>query len=386
VTCELTLAVVLLVASGLLIHSLVLLSNVNPGFDATNLLTVSTALPESKYAQPAQRTAFFERVLQEVTRLPGVRSAALTSSLPLTHYSQGSALSVEGRPDPSTGARPLVPIQHISQAYFATLRVPLREGRLFDERDFIPRADHVVIANRAFAQRHFPNDDPLGKRIRLGDPNSQWRTIVGVVGDVRHVSLSLEADAEIYVPYAGQDATSTAMLAVRTDPDPRSLANAVREVVIAVDAEQPVFAVSTMEQRIADSISAARFNAKLLGFFGFVALILASVGVYGVIAYFVGHRIHEIGIRVALGASSRDVIGMVMRQGTVMTMAGLALGLGGARFATRYLGSLLYGIGASDPLTLASAAITLGAVALAACYVPARRATRVDPLVALRYE
>jgi putative ABC transport system permease protein len=386
VTCELTLAVVLLVASGLLIRSLVLLSNVNPGFDATNLLTVSTALPESKYAQPAQRTAFFERVLQEVTRLPGVRSAALTSSLPLTHYSQGSALSVEGRPDPSTGARPLVPIQHISQAYFATLRVPLREGRLFDERDFIPRADHVVIANRAFAQRHFPNDDPLGKRIRLGDPNSQWRTIVGVVGDVRHVSLSLEADAEIYVPYAGQDATSTAMLAVRTDPDPRSLANAVREVVIAVDAEQPVFAVSTMEQRIADSISAARFSAKLLGFFGFVALVLASVGVYGVIAYFVGHRIHEIGIRVALGASSRDVIGMVMRQGTVMTMAGLALGLGGARFATRYLGSLLYGIGASDPLTLASAAITLGAVALAACYVPARRATRVDPLVALRYE
>jgi putative ABC transport system permease protein len=386
VTCELTLAVVLLVASGLLIRSLVRLSNVDPGFDATNLLTISTALPESKYRQPAQRTAFFERVLREVTRLPGVRSAALTSSLPLTHYSQGSALSVEGRPDPSTGARPLVPIQHVSRAYFATLRVPLREGRLFDEGDFTPRAEHVVVANRAFVQRYFLNDDPLGKRIRLGDPNSQWRTIVGVVGDVRHVSLSLEADAEVYVPYAGQDATSTAMLAVRTYADPRNLATAVREVVMALDAEQPVFAISTMEQRITDSMSGTRFNARLLGIFGFVALALASVGVYGVVAYFVAQRIREIGIRVALGASSQDVMGMVMRQGTVMTLAGLALGLGGAMFATRYLASLLYGISASDPLTLASAAITLGAVALAACYVPARRATRVDPLVALRYE
>src|SRR6266851_2247651 len=386
VTCELTLAVVLLVASGLLIRSLVLLSNVDPGFDATNLLTVSTALPESKYAQPAQRTAFFERVLQEVTRLPGVRSAALTSSLPLTNYAQGAALSVEGQPDPSSGARPLVPMQHVSQAYFTTLKVPLREGRLFDEGDFRPRAEHVVIANRAFVQRYFPNDGPLGKRIRLGDPNSQWRTIVGVVGDVRHVALSHEAEAEVYVPYAGQDATSTAMLAVRTYTDPRSLAAAVRQEVMAVDAEQPVFVVSTMEQRIADSMSGTRFNARLLGFFGFVALVLASVGVYGVIAYFVAQRTHEIGIRVALGASSRDVAGMVMRQGTAMTVAGLALGLGGAMFATRYLASLLYGIGASDPLTMAGAAITLGAVALAACYVPARRAMRVDLMVALRYE
>ena len=386
VTCELTLAVVLLVASGLLIRSLVLLSNVDPGFDAANLLTVSTALPESKYAQPEQRTAFFERVLREVTRLPGVRSDALTSSLPLTNYVRGSALSVEGRPDPSSGARPLVPVQHVSQTYFATLRVPLREGRVFEEEDFTLRAEHVVIANRAFVQRYFPNDDPLGKRIHLGDPNSQFRTIVGVVGDVRHVSLNHEAEPEIYVPYLGQDATSTAMLAVRTDTDPRSLATAVREIVTAVDAEQPVFAVSTMKQRLADSMCGTRFNARLLGFFGLAALVLASVGVYGMIAYFVAQRTHEIGIRVVLGASSQDVVGMVMRQGAVMTMAGLVLGLGGAMFATRYLASLLYGIRTSDPLTLVSAAITLGAVVLAACYVPARRAMRVDPMVALRYE
>jgi putative ABC transport system permease protein len=385
VACELTLAVVLLVASGLLIRSFVLLSDVDLGFDVTNLLTVSTSLPESKYGQPAQRTAFFERVLHGIVRLPGVRSAALTSSLPLTNYAQGSALSVEGRFDPPNGVRPLVPIEHVSREYFTTLRVPLRDGRFFDEGDFTAQA-HVVLANRAFVQRYFPADNPLGKRIRLGDPNSQWNTIVGVVGDVRHASLNHEAEPEIYVPYAGSYTTLTAMLAVRTDSDPRNLSTVIREEVLAVDPEQPVFAVSTMERRIANSMSGTRFNATLLGFFGFVALVLASVGVYGVVAYFVAQRTHEIGIRVALGASSRDVMGMVMRQGTAMTIAGLVFGLGGATFTTRYLATLLYGIGPTDPLTLGGAAVMLGAVALAACYIAARRAMRVDPMVALRHE
>jgi putative ABC transport system permease protein len=385
VACELTLAVVLLVASGLLIRSFVLLSDVDLGFDVTNLLTVSTSLPESKYGRPAQRTAFFERVLQGIARLPGVRSAALTSSLPLTNYAQGSALSVEGRFDPPNGVRPLVPIEHVSREYFTTLRVPLRDGRFFDEGDFTAQA-HVVLANRAFVQRYFPDENPLGKRIRLGDPKSQWNTIVGVVGDVRHASLNHEAEPEIYVPYAGKYTTLTAMLAVRTDLDPRKLSTAIREEVVAVDPEQPVFAVSTMERRIANSMSGTRFNATLLGFFGFVALVLASVGVYGVVAYFVAQQTHEIGIRVALGASSRDVMGMVMRQGTAMTTAGLVFGLGGATFTTRYLATLLYGIGPTDPLTLGGAAVMLGAVALAACYIPARRAMRVDPMVALRHE
>jgi len=385
VACELTLAVVLLVASGLLIRSFVLLSDVDLGFDVTNLLTVSTSLPESKYGQPAQRTAFFERVLHGIVRLPGVRSAALTSSLPLTNYAQGSALSVEGRFDPPNGVRPLVPIEHVSREYFTTLRVPLRDGRFFDEGDFTAQA-HVVLANRAFVQRYFPDDNPLGKRIRLGDPNSQWNTIVGVVGDVRHASLNHEAEPEIYVPYAGSYTTLTAMLAVRTDSDPRNLSTVIREEVLAVDPEQPVFAVSTMERRIANSMSGTRFNATLLGFFGFVALVLASVGVYGVVAYFVAQRTHEIGIRVALGASSRDVMGMVMRQGTAMTITGLVFGLGGATFTTRYLATLLYGIGPTDPLTLGAAAVMLGAVALAACYIPARRAMRVDLMVALRHE
>ncbi len=385
VTCELTLAVVLLVASGLLIRSFVLLSNVDPGFDASNLLTVSTALPENKYVQPGQRSAFFERVLQGVARLPGVRSAGLTSSLPLTNYAQDAGLAVEGRPDQPSGARPMVPMEHVSQGYFATLKIPLIEGRLFEESDFTPQT-HVAITNRALIQRYFPNDDPLGKRIRLGDQNSPWRTIVGVAGDVRHASLNQEGEPQVYVPYKEEDATSTAMLAIRTDSDPRSLATAVRVEVMAVDPEQPVFAVSTMEQRIVDSMSGTRFNATLLGLFGFVALVLASVGVYGVIAYFVAQRTHEIGIRVALGASSRDVAAIVMRQGMAMTAAGLALGLAGAVVATRYLASLLYGIGPGDPVTMGCAAAMLGGVALAACYIPARRAMRVDPMVALRHE
>jgi putative ABC transport system permease protein len=385
VICELTLSVVLLAASGLLIRSFVMLSNVDPGFDASNLLTVSTALPESKYAQPAQRSAFFDRVLQKVARLPGVRSAALTSSLPLTDYAQGAALTVEGRPDPPSGVRPLVPMEHVSLAYFSTLKVPLREGRVFDETDFTPQTQ-AVIPNQSLAQRYFPNDDPLGKRIRLGDQNSPWKTIVGVVGDVRHTSLSREAEAEIYVPYAGDNATSIAMLAVRTDGDPRSLATAVREEVMTEDPEQPVFAVSTMEQRVADSMSGTRFSATLLGFFGFVALVLASVGVYGVIAYFVAQRTHEIGIRVALGASSRDVVGMVMRQGIAMTAVGLVLGLIGAAGAAPYLASLLYAVRPSDPVTMSSTVVLLGGAALAACYIPARRAMRVEPMVALRHE
>ena len=385
VTCELMFALALLAASGLLIRSLVLLSNVDPGFDATNLLTVSTALPESKYAQGEQRAAFFERVLQRIVELPGVHSAALTTSLPLTKYVRGAALAVEGEPSSVTDLRPLVPMEHVSREYFNTLRIPLGEGRVFDEGDFTPQA-MVVIVNRAFVRRYRPKDVVVGKRIRLGGVNAPWRTIIGVVGDVRHTSLSREAEPEVYVPYAGQDTPSTGVLAIRTDADPRSLVASVRDAVMAADAEQPIFAVATMEQRVADAALGTRFNATLLSLFGFAALALTAVGVYGVIAYSVVERTREIGIRVALGATRRDVAGMVMSQGMAMTAVGIMLGSVGAAFATRLLAGLLYGIRPGDPLTLVSAATILGLVALAACYLPTRRAMRVDPMVALRYE
>ncbi len=321
VISQLALAVVVLVASGLLIRSFLRLSNVDPGFDSNNLLTVSTALPETKYVAPAQRRAFFEEVLQRVSKLPGVRSVALTSSLPL----------------------------------------------------------------KVFAQRFFPNDDPIGKRIRFGPTESPWSTIVGVVGNVRHTGPDREAEPQVYVPYAGNP-PSTAMLAVRTDSDPRNLAAVVRDQVTAVDTEQPVFGVSTMEQRVLDSLSGPRFNTTLLGFFGFVALVLAVGGVYGVVAYFVALRTHEFGIRLALGASQRDVVGMVMTQGIAMTAAGLGLGLGGAFALTRYLSTLLYGIRPTDPITFAGVALILAGAALLACYIPALHAMRIDPMVALRCE
>ena len=385
VACELMFALALLAASGLLIRSLVLLSNVDPGFDATNLLTVSTALPESKYAQPEQRIAFFGRVLRRIVELPGVRSAALTTSLPLTKYIRGAALAIEGEPSSASGLRPLVPMEHVSRDYFSTLKVPLREGRVFEEGDFTPQAE-MVIVNRAFVRRYCPNEDVMGKRIRLGGMNAPWKTIVGAVGDVRHTSLNHEAEPEVYVPYAGEDTPSTVMLAVRTDADPRSLVAAVRDAVMAVDAEQPIFAAATMEQRVADAALGTRFNATLLSLFGFAALALTAVGVYGVVAYSVVERTREIGIRVALGATPRDVAGMVMSQVMAMTAVGIVLGFIGAVFVTRFLAGLLYGIRPGDPLTLVGAATILGLVALAACYLPTRRAMRVDPMVALRYE
>jgi putative ABC transport system permease protein len=384
VISELAMAVVVLVASGLLIRSFVRLSNVDTGFDPSNLLTVSTALPESKYAAPAQRREFFQQVLQRISALPGVRSAALTSSLPLTDYAQIDAFLVEGEPDKPAGAGPLTPVEHVSPGYFKTMRIPQLEGRVFDDADSTPGI-HAVILNEVFVQRFLSNGDPIGKRIRFGPPESPWTTIVGVVGNVRHVGLDRGPEPEVYVPYAA-DPALTAMLVVRTESDPRSLAAAVREQVIAVDAEQPVFGVSPMEQRLADSMSGARFNTTLLSFFGLVALVLASVGVYGVIAYFVSQRTHEIGIRMALGASGRNVLRMVMGQGIAMTAIGLLLGLGGALAVTRFLSSLLFEIRPSDPATIVGVMAMLGGVALAACYLPARRAMRVDPMVALRYE
>jgi len=389
--CELVLAVVLLAASGLLIRSFVLLSNVDPGFDASHLLTVSTMLPMTKYGEAGPRNAFFDEVLRKLNALPGVRAAGLTTSLPLTNFNMMRTFSVEGQSDKPTDLAPPVVVEYVSPRYFEALRVPLLAGRVFEELD-CKSETHVVIANEAFVKRYLGGEAQraVGKRMRFGGgPGVQtaWETIAGVVASVRHAKLDHEGDPEIYVArgHGGMPETLGGF-AVRTDVDPRSMASTVRDVVQEVDPEQPVFDVRTMEQRIADAASGTRFNATLLGFFGFVALALAGVGVYGVIAYSVAERTHEIGIRVALGASRGDVAGMVMGQGMVMTLIGSVAGLAGAVFATRFLSSLLYGIQPRDPVTLGAAAMVLGVVALAACWVPARRAMRVDPMVALRHE
>jgi predicted permease len=390
-TCVLALAVVLLAASGLLLRSFILLSNVDPGFNASHVLTVSLMLPPHKYGAQVQRNGFLDEVLRKVRALPGVRSAGLTTSLPLTNITMQRTFMVEGQTDKPVDQTEPAMVEDVSPGYFETLRVPLLAGRVFEDLDSKSETN-VVIANQAFVQRYFGGDaqSAVGKRMRFGGgPGTQlpWQTIVGVVASMRRSKLDRQADPELYLAHGHGGMTETlAGLAVRTDVDPRSLAGGVRDAVQAVDPEQPVFDVRTMDERIADAASGIRFNATLLGFFGLVALTLAAVGVYGVIAYSVAERTHEIGIRMALGASRRDVAGMVMTQGTVMTAAGLGLGLAGAVFATRYLTSLLYGIAPRDPSTLGGAAAMLGVVALVACYLPARRAMRVDPMVALRRE
>jgi predicted permease len=389
--CELALAVVLVAASGLLLRSFVLLSNVKPGFDPSHVLTVSLMLPANKYGGPVQRNEFLDEVMRNVRALPGVRSAGLTTALPLTNITMQRTFILEGQTDKAVDQTPPVMVENVSPGYFETLRVPLLAGRVFETVD-VKSETNVVIANQAFVQRYFDGDaqSAVGKRMRFGGgPGMQlpWQTIVGVVTSVRRAKLDHEADPELYSAHGhGGMLETLAGLVVRTEVDPRSLAGAVRDAVQGIDPEQAVFDVRTMEERVADAASGVRFNATLLGFFGFVALLLAAVGVYGVVAYSVAERTHEIGIRMALGASRRDVAGMVMSQGTVMTLAGLGLGLAGAVFATRYLTSLLYGIAPRDPVTLGAAAGMLGVVALVACYLPARRAMRVDPMVALRHE
>jgi len=313
----------------------------------------------------------------------------LTTSLPLTNFTQMRTFGLEGQPDKPLGQTPPVTVEDVSPGYFETLRMPLLAGRVFDERD-VKSDTHVVIANQAFVQKYFGNKDAVGKRMRFGAGHGEpqpWDTIVGVVGNVRHARLDREADPEVFTPFGRGGMPETfAGFALRTQGDPRSLVAAVRDAVLEVDPEQPIFDARAMEDRIAEAASGTRFNATLLGFFGFVALALAAVGVYGVIAYSVAERTHEIGIRVALGASREDVAGMVMGQGMLMTVVGLVVGLAGAVFATRFLSCLLYGIQPRDPLVLGAAALVLGVVAMMACWVPARRAMRVDPMVALRHE
>ncbi len=391
-TCELGLAVVLVAASGLLLRSFVLLSNVDPGYQSDHVLTVGLILPFAKYQNDASRNEFYDEVLRRVKALPGVRDAGISTALPLTDLIMIRTFQLEGQAEQQPEQiQPPVPNESISPNYLQTLRVPLLAGREFEELD--SKSDtNVVMVNQAFVQKFMDVavKDAVGKRLRFGagpGMNLPWQKIVGVAGNVRRARLDREADPIIYVPHGHAGPAETmGGIAVRTDADPRSFVKGVRDAVLAVDPEQPVYDVKTLDQRVADAASGTRFNATLLGFFGFVALALAAVGVYGVIAYSVAERTHEIGIRVALGASRVDVARMVMSQGLAMTAAGLLFGLAGAWLVTRYMTTLLYGIAPRDPATFGAAAAMLAVVALAASYLPARRAMRVDPMVALRHE
>ena len=389
VVSEVALAVVLLVGAGLLIRSFQQLRKVDLGFEPGNLLTMRMVLPTPKYSKPEARRAFYDELLRRVKETPGVESAGMISFLPLSFSGMNFSFSIEGRPTPGDMDLPLALYRAVSPDYFRAMGIPLQRGRFFEAND---KADTTpaIIVNRRLAEQFWPGEEPTGKRLKIGPPDSPnaWATVVGVVGDVKQSGLYGDQKFELYVPYAQEWRGFVAPrdLVVKTKGDANVLAGAVRNAVWAVDKDQPVSNIRTMDQVFAAAISQERFQALLLGLFATLALVLACVGLYGVISYTVAQRTHEIGVRMALGAQPRDVLRLVIKQGMLMTAAGLVVGIAVGSAATRVLSDLLYGVTTTDPLTFAIVPLLLLLVAFLACYVPARRATKVDPLVALRYE
>jgi putative ABC transport system permease protein len=389
VVAEVAVSLLLLIGAGLLINSFLRLRSVDPGFRTDKLLTMEVVLPGTKYPEHAQRAAFYTDLLRRVEALPGVKSAAVTTNLPL--YPQGNSISfsIEGRPDPATGRKPTVVTRVISPRYFDTMGIQLLQGRPLTEQD---RADtpSVAVLSETMARRFWPDGDALGKRITPGradstDP-SDWITVVGVVKDVRQFELDAEPKPQMYLSYEQAGFFEPNDLVVSTDAEPLSLAPAVRKAVWEVDKDQPVSNVRTMEDILSGSIARQRFSMLLLGVFAGLALILAAVGIYGVISYSVAQRTREIGLRMALGAQRSDVVKMVVGQGLKLVLIGVAFGLAAAFVLTRVMSSLLFGVSATDPVTFIIISLVLIGVALLASFIPARSATKVDPMIALRAE
>ncbi len=383
VVSEVALALLLMIGASLMIRSLLKLQEVNPGFNPTGVLTGSISLSESKYSKPGQQIAFYRELGERLEAMPGVTTAGMVSVLPLSGNNQGMGLLIEGRPVSGPSDVPILFYRIVNPKYFQAMQIHLRKGRLFDERD-AQGAPRVLIVNETMARRYWPNEDPIGKRVGTGAPND-WMPVVGVVGDVRHTSLAQEPDAEIFLPYA-QNPQPGMSLAVRTFSDPLRFAPSLRRAVMELDRDQPVPRVVSMEQTLSDSFATERFSTVLLGIFAGAALMLATIGIYGVISFSVTRRTSEIGVRMALGARSLDVLRMVVGQGALLALIGVGIGLAAALALTRVIGSLLYGINATDPFVFLGVSLLLTLVAALASYLPARRAARVDPMVALRYE
>ncbi len=386
VVMEVAAALVLLVSAGLMIQTLARLRSIDIGFRSDHLLTMRTVIPRAKYQDPAKRLAFFERVVDGVRPLPGVEAAAYSSQLPFLSQGNTQSYRVEGRElEPGDPGDALLRVG--TNEYLQTMGVTLREGRLFSAGDRGDAAP-VIIINETFAKRYWPKESALGHRIALSSPSRVWRTIIGVVADVHERGYELEMKPGVYLPYA-QILDTWAVpesLVVRVKGDPLSLAGAARRVIAGVDPEQPVAAVRTMDDIIALDVADRQQQMTLLGAFAGLALLLASIGLYGVLSYAVTQRSREIGLRMALGASASSVVQMVVGRGLGLTGVGLAIGLTLAWAVTRAMKNLLYGVAASDPATYAGVAALLGMIALVACWLPARRAARVDPIVVLREE
>jgi len=388
VVAELALSLILLAGAGLMMKSLHLLLSVSPGFEPARVLTMEMDLRTAQYDKDPAIRNFWQQVLDRVSGLPGVQSAAVGTVVPLTDNHSRGDITIEGMPLPKPGSFPHPDIHIVSAGYISTLGMPLLRGRTFTETDN-ETAPQVAMINAMLARQFFPNGDAVGKRFMFGHPSAtnapQWLNIVGVVGDTKLYGLANAARLEVYVPFR-QSPPSHMNLLVKSGVDPVALTSAIRGAVASVDKDQPVFAISTMSQLVSDSVSTRTFTLILLGLFSGLALVLAAIGIYGVISYSVAQRTRDIGIRMALGASRSDVLRDVLGLGARLTAIGLALGLAGALAATRVLSSLLYGVRSTDAITFTAVSLLLMAVALFASYLPARRATRVDPMVALRYE
>jgi len=390
VVSEIALSVVLLVGAGLLVRSIVGLLRVNPGFDGEGVVTMRVTLPRAKYDEDAKVTAFLDQLLGRLKALPGVEAAAATSQLPLGGSNASTTFQIDGQPPLAPSEQPGAHSRVVSPDFFSALRIPVIEGRAFSEADDAAQPRAVVISQHV-ARKFFPEGGAVGRRIRSGGGEGQLYTIVGVVGDVKHQGLTREPQATLYFTHK-TDPGRSMVLTVRT-ADARlaeSLAPSMRREVLAVDPDQPVFDVRTAREAVEQSISLERSVAFLLSVFACVAVALAAVGIFGVMSYTVTQRTREIGVRMALGAEPRDILRLFLCHGFALALLGAGVGLAGALILMRVLGSLiaglLFGVTATDPLTYAGVALALVAVALAACYLPARRATKVDPMVALRYE
>lgn len=385
VISEVALSLMLLIGAGLLIKSFLLLRETNAGFSPDHLLTMRISIPSVKY-KGKQKPEFFQRLTESVAGLPGVESTGAVLSLPLggSNYSVGRSFIPEGRPltpEESINASYVV----VTPGYFHTMKIPLKDGRQFTTEDR-EETTKVVVINETLARRHFPGQSAIGKRIKIWRDEDFPREIIGVVGDTKTEALEDESSPQIYVPHAQDPSWGGLSLVVRTSGTPSALTPAVRGAVLSIDPDQPVFNIKTMDDIVAASVATRRISMLLLSGFAGLALLLAALGVYGLISYSIAQRTHEIGLRMALGATGRDVLKLVLGQGMSLVLIGTAIGLAAAFALTRVMSSLLYEVSASDPVTFIGVALLLIIVALVACLIPARRAMKVDPMVALHYE
>ena len=383
---EVALSMVLLAGAGLMIRSLIHLYSLNPGFDPSNVLTIELSAPSSKFAKGEQIRALYQRIIERLQAVPAVTSAGLTTDIFLSETPNSGGFTVEGKPLPPPEQRIEATTDSVSPGYFKTLRVPLIAGRFFDDRDqngSLP----VALVNETMARRFWPNEDPIGKRFHFGwrTEGVRWMTVVGVVGDMRRQGMDKVARVETFEPIS-QQTRSDLKLVLRTAGDPMKIAGVIQGELRGLEQDLVIQKVLTLEQQIGESLGQRRFQTWLLGLFSAIALVLAAIGIYGVMYHSVSQRTHEFGVRVALGAGARDVLRIVLREAVVLVSAGAVIGTVAALALTRLLGTLLYGVSASDPLTYTAVFLVLIGSALLASYLPARRATKVDPMIALRYE